>query len=437
MEEISTLRSPDFLSTLTRLAVFERGQTRFAGDTFPVHFMQDNRRRIPLGWAHSILIPCLLPVLCGLLHGMPTNESQFMQLATLKERIPVGARLSVLGDFSARGVDWKGMFPGNPVELFLVDDFAIHQLGWVVGALIAETRPQICIFAGGAVEVALQIPPEKVAENLDKIFGELRKARVEPVLMLPMSAQQAPSGQDLPLDAVRNELAAWGLATGVPIVEADPGQKAVLDPTRITRERVRRILNQSVDNPKIVMLGDSLTEMGGDWNARLGRADVCNAGQGGYTTGQISWLLETAVLNPSLQVAFLTAGINDLSMGLDETVVYKNLLHICRSLQSRGIKVVLQSTIFQHDNPETNSVIRSLNERLERFCRTDAAAYLDLNACLAGPAGLKAAYTTDGTHLTEGGYAVWAAALKESGLIPEDVSFEDLILPEPARIETR
>jgi len=437
VEENSVFYGPDIPSTLIRPAVFESGRTPFAGDTLPVHFMQGKLRRNPVSRAHSILIPCLFSFLCGILHGMPENECHFMQLATLRERIPLGARLSVLGDFSARGVDWKGIFPGNPVELFLVDDFTIHQLGWVVDALIAETRPQICIFAGGAVDVALQIPPGKVAENLDQIFGPLRKAGVGTFLMLPMSVHHAPSGQDLPLDAMRNELAEYGLATGMPVVEADPGRKAVLDPARITRERVRRILNQSVDNPRMVMLGDSLTEMGGDWNTRLGRSDVCNAGQGGYTTGQISWLLDTAVFNLPFKVAFLTAGINDLSMGLDETDVYKNLVHVCGGLQSRGIKVVLQSTILQHDNPETNAIIRSLNERLERFCRTDAATYLDLNACLAGPAGLKAAYTTDGTHLTEGGYAVWAVVLKQSGLMPEDVSFEDLILPEPARIERR
>lgn len=368
---------------------------------------------------------------------MSRTENPFMQLSELKKRIPEKARISVLGDFSARTVDWQGMFPGNPVKLFLVDDFAIQQLGWVVDEFIAETRPEVCLFTGGAIDAALRVPSDTVVENLDHLFGQLRQAQVEPVLLLPMSITSARPEQRNRLGEIRQALAAWGLENGVQLVTADPGMEAAFDPAHIARERVRRILNESVETPRILMLGDSLTEGGGDWNARLGRTDIRNAGQGGYTSGQILWLLQESVLNPSIQTAFLTAGINDLSMGLDETLVYENLLQICVRLQARGIKVVLQSTVYQQDSSETNAVIRCLNERLERYCRTNAATYFDLNAGLAGPSGLKAAYTTDGTHLTEGGYAVWADALKESGLMPEEVPLDHLILPEPAKIERR
>ena len=63
---------------------------------------------------------------------------------------------------------------------------------------------------------------------------------------------------------------------------------------------------------RIVLLGDSLTANGGDWNPRLGRHDVRNAGQGGFLTGQMGWLLDTCVLAARPALCFVLGGINDL-----------------------------------------------------------------------------------------------------------------------------
>lgn len=388
------------------------------------------------GGTCGLLVLSLCSFLFGTKDGGSRNEFEFMQLSELN-RIPLEARIAVLGDFSARAIDWKGIFPGNPVELFLVDDFATQQLGWVVEDFIRETRPEICIFTGGAVDAALRIPPSRVVDNLEQISGQLREVHVEPYFLLPVSIVYARPEAQNRLIEIRQAQAEWALERGVRIVKADAGSEAVFDPVRITRARVQRILGDSVATPRILMLGDSLTEGGGDWNARLGRTDMRNAGQGGYASGQILWLLSEPVIEDSIRTAFITAGINDLSMGIEEGILYENLLKICRLLRSRGIRVVLQSTLYQQDDPETNTRLGSLNERLRRFCSGGAATFLDLNAHLAGPSGLKAAYTTDGTHLNEAGYAVWEEVLTKSGLLPGDVPLENLILPGPGKVEGR
>ena len=46
-------------------------------------------------------------------------------------------------------------------------------------------------------------------------------------------------------------------------------------------------------------------------------------------------------------------------------------------------------------------------------CAEQGIDWLDLNRGLTDNNGLKARYTTDGTHLTKEGYSIWAEALRQ------------------------
>ena len=175
---------------------------------------------------------------------------------------------------------------------------------------------------------------------------------------------------------------------------------------------IRRILSESPAKVRIVLLGDSLTANGRDWNPRLGRNDIRNAGQGGYLTGQMLWMLDTCVIAARPEICFVLAGINDLFNDIPPATVFANQRRIATRLIAGGVRPVVQSVLFVHGNPALNARIGELNARLREWCAENGIDWLDLNPDLADADGLKREYTTDGTHLTEQGYAIWSRWLR-------------------------
>ena len=69
--------------------------------------------------------------------------------------------------------------------------------------------------------------------------------------------------------------------------------------------------------------------------------------------------------------------------------------------------------LLVHGNAALNARIRSLNTDLAAWCAEQGIDWLDLNRGLTDDNGLKARYTTDGTHLTEEGYGIWSGVLRQ------------------------
>lgn len=182
--------------------------------------------------------------------------------------------------------------------------------------------------------------------------------------------------------------------------------------SNLASEVIRRILAQSPAKVRIILLGDSLTANGKDWNPRLGRRDVRNAGQGGYLTGQMLWMLDTCVVAARPEICFVLAGINDLFNDIPPATVFANQRQIVTRLIAGGVRPVVQSVLFVHDNAALNARIGALNAQLREWCAANGIDWLDLNPALADANGLKREYTTDGTHLTEQGYAIWSGQLR-------------------------
>lgn len=181
----------------------------------------------------------------------------------------------------------------------------------------------------------------------------------------------------------------------------------------MAEQRIERINKEKPSEVKIVMLGNSITEQGGNWNEKLKRNDVFNCGQGGYTTQQFTWLLDSCVFHPDPEYCFIAGGINDFSIGVPLERVIENYKYLITTISEQGIRVVVQSTIFQSNNSRNNPDVKALNESLKDFCRKNKIPFLDLNRKLSDRKGLKEEYTTDGTHLNEKGYEVWSEILKD------------------------
>lgn len=169
--------------------------------------------------------------------------------------------------------------------------------------------------------------------------------------------------------------------------------------------------DQNDEKITIVMFGDSITK-GGDWATLLGRSDVKNSGFPGFTTSHLVWLLKENVIDLNPRVCFLEGGINDIGVGIPLERTKSNYRSLIDGLKEHQIVPVVQSILYQQDNPESKVQVDSLNSYLNAYCQSKGVYYLDINGKLSSSKGLNAQYTTDGTHINQEAYGIWASEVK-------------------------
>ncbi|WP_313265373.1 GDSL-type esterase/lipase family protein [Sphingobacterium sp.] len=169
--------------------------------------------------------------------------------------------------------------------------------------------------------------------------------------------------------------------------------------------------DQNDEKITIVMFGDSITK-GGDWATLLGRSDVKNSGFPGFTTSHLVWLLKENVIDLSPRVCFLEGGINDIGVGIPLDRTKSNYRSLINGLLEHQITPVVQSILYEQDNPESKVQVDSLNSYLKAYCQNKNVYYLDINGKLSSSKGLNAQYTTDGTHINQDAYEIWATEVR-------------------------
>lgn len=351
-------------------------------------------------------------------------------------------------------IDWQQVLPEYDVANAGEPNFLLSQQSWNLGERLLDRCPDCCIVYSGLPEILLGQPLPRMLEAFRSICERLDAAGTRPVLLLtlPSSAEHPyTNGRIARLNEALKVFAAdrdydcfdpsAGLTDGACLSTEYTADGLMLNDagldrfaanvrrfiggmppfrnalpasvcTNLAGEVIRRILAESPAEVRIVLLGDSLTANGKAWNQRLGRSDVRNAGQGGYLTGQMLWLLDTCVVAAHPAICFVLAGINDLFNDIPPATVFANQQRIVTRLIAGGIKPVVQSVLFVHDNAALNARIGALNARLRAWCSANGIDWLDLNRELADDNGLRREYTTDGTHLTDKGYAIWSNLLR-------------------------
>lgn len=188
-------------------------------------------------------------------------------------------------------------------------------------------------------------------------------------------------------------------------------------------ERVEQFQSEKkIGKKDIVLLGNSLTENGGDWGKRFNRKHVRNRGIiGDNTEGVLNRLQEITQGEPKQLI--LTIGINDLSQGLNLYTLLENTEKIITTVQkeSPNTKISLQSLLpineekcwYRLMKGKTKTIIAynaMLRELAEKHQLTFIPAYsLFLEE---GTDQLKGSLTRDGLHLNEEGYQIWSEFLK-------------------------
>ncbi len=173
---------------------------------------------------------------------------------------------------------------------------------------------------------------------------------------------------------------------------------------------------------KYLFLGDSLTEFG-NWEKLLGKPGFINQGiSGDVTRGVLNRLDRVIKANP--QKIFLLIGVNDLASRIPDDQILENIFRIIENIKKElpETTIYLQSLLpinptvtGFNDNFDYSANIVQINARLKNNHPNPGYIFLDLYPQFTDTKErLATVYTTDGLHLNEKGYELWAEILKKN-----------------------
>jgi len=194
-------------------------------------------------------------------------------------------------------------------------------------------------------------------------------------------------------------------------------------------ERIEEFKKDPIGQNKIVFLGNSITEGGGNWNARFGFKNIVNRGiSGDITEGVLDRLDEIIYYKPI--AVFLLIGINDIFNAdipdrgkITPLYVSNNILKIADQItsQSPSTKIFIQTILpINHeiyteingwfpDHPIPLPIqINQINSLIKNNDLGNKYTIIDLHSAFVNKHGLMdKAYSNDGVHLNDAGYQLW------------------------------
>ena len=201
-------------------------------------------------------------------------------------------------------------------------------------------------------------------------------------------------------------------------------------------DRILEFKNAPIGKNKIVFLGNSIMQGGGDWNKRYQSFNIVNRGiSGDYTTGILKRLDEILFYKPNS--VFLMIGINEFFADNSEKPevnpenVAKNIVKIADIITKHSpktkifihtilpinndqyIKVKEVNYNFLQDNysPSINSQVEETNSILKSNRQYEI---VDLHSSFIDKTfKLNTNLSSDGVHLNENGYNLWVQETME------------------------
>lgn len=188
------------------------------------------------------------------------------------------------------------------------------------------------------------------------------------------------------------------------------------------KDRLNEFAAQKVDTNSIVFIGDSHMEC---FNlAVFNNPALLNQGLAGdFTSGLAGRIDKVLQFHP--HKLFIQIGINDLSWRVSlQTMLsnYDTILHKISTLSPRTIVYVnsvfptnLHKGMFSHLTV-INKKIVDFNHMLKDLCQKYHATYIDVWSKFvpSGETTMIPLYTSDGIHLSNEGYGLWAELIKEN-----------------------
>jgi lysophospholipase L1-like esterase len=237
------------------------------------------------------------------------------------------------------------------------------------------------------------------------------------------------------------------LAQNAPVRAAsEPCQPAQMDAWHVERERLLHndwanlerfhaanaaLPAPTVDAPRVVMMGDSITEgwrdtitpQGPEMGAFFSGKPYINRGISGQTTPQMLVRFRQDVIELRPAVVVILAGTNDIAGNTGETTleaIEDNFATMCELARAHGIRVVLASVLPAADFPwrpgrHPAPQIAALNRWLQSYAAANHHIYLDFYTPTATDAGaFRPDLSEDGVHPNKAGYKVMAPLLEKA-----------------------
>ncbi|RXJ69534.1 hypothetical protein CRV08_02180 [Halarcobacter ebronensis] len=166
------------------------------------------------------------------------------------------------------------------------------------------------------------------------------------------------------------------------------------------------------NNIEIVLLGDSLIKRG-DWKTLLEKEGIINLGVDADTINKVIKRVDR-VIDIKPKIVFLMIGINDLCISTPLENVFEEYKSLLNILIKASIKTVVHA-LFVTQMPSVNKKVEVFNLLLKEYCQKQKIPFIDLNSYFSNEKNLlREDLTTDGLHLGEKAYKVWAYKLKNS-----------------------
>ncbi|WP_226018156.1 GDSL-type esterase/lipase family protein [Novosphingobium sp. FKTRR1] len=179
--------------------------------------------------------------------------------------------------------------------------------------------------------------------------------------------------------------------------------------------RYQRANRQLAAPPRVVMIGDSITEWWLTTSPGMFAGGIVDRGIAGQTSPQILLRFYQDVVRLKPRVVHIMCGTNDVAgnTGPTSPEEYTNAIRAMVDLaQANGIAVVIGSVLpagafnWRAGYRPAGQIV-ALNVWLRDFARLRGAAYADYHGAMTDPQGaMKPGLSSDGVHPNAAGYAV-------------------------------
>ena len=189
------------------------------------------------------------------------------------------------------------------------------------------------------------------------------------------------------------------------------------------RDENRRLPPPGAARPRVIFLGDSLTQSWDLAGLGLGQLELLNRGISGQTSPQMLVRFRQDVVDLRPAVVHILAGTNDLAGNTGPTTleaIEDNVSSMAEIAAANHIRVVLGSVLPALDYPwrrglEPAPRIVALNGWMRAYARRRKLVYADYYSALVDSrGGFKSQLADDGVHPNRAGYAAMEPIARES-----------------------
>lgn len=189
------------------------------------------------------------------------------------------------------------------------------------------------------------------------------------------------------------------------------------------RDENRRLPPPSATRPRVIFLGDSLTQSWDLAGLGLDQVELLNRGISGQTSPQMLVRFRQDVVDLGPAVVHILAGTNDLAGNTGPTTleaIEDNLCSMAEIAAANHIRVVLGSVLPALDYPWRRGLqpaarIVALNDWMRAYARRRKLVYADYYSVLVDSrGGFKSALADDGVHPNRAGYSAMEPIARES-----------------------